>query len=344
MDFYRRLVVSCRREYFRFLVGMVVWSLISLVITPPSVSIPNDSGVTSSNKDVFYAVQWYLLDSCPYRYYFVRVNTFEGAFPKNSCTFCWTAGIRVEPPTRITSSISEAFMLASCRAFRRGSIVAWIRLSHNCSNWARVSVRTRCFGIPLTGNMYGRLISVEVELDNSIFAFSAASFKPLVSHRVFTDVYPSSFWNSSASQLMIFYRRNHPHPKWVVSPLVDFTSEYPSPNSRMEISDITTPEVEYRVFWSWDFLSKPYAKAQLSVHWWYVLQSNLQFLLLLSLPGAVHRWNKPERWWLLQILPDPDNLLPFLHFLQNHGRNFLWGILTIVDHYPGRVLSPLTTS
>jgi hypothetical protein len=32
------------------LVGMVVFFLISLVITPPSVSIPSDSGVTSSSR------------------------------------------------------------------------------------------------------------------------------------------------------------------------------------------------------------------------------------------------------------------------------------------------------
>ena len=150
-------------------------------------------------------------------------------------------------------------MLASCRAFRQGSIVAWIRLSHNCSNWARVSVRTRCFGIPLTGNMYGRLISVEVELDNSIFAFSAASFNrwwAIGSLRMST---PSSFWNSSASQLMILSSKSSP-PKWV-SPLVDFTSNTPSPNSRIEISNVPPPRSNTAIFWSWDFLSKPYAKA-----------------------------------------------------------------------------------
>src|SRR5690606_40866816 len=35
------------------------------------------------------------------------LTPFEGSFPKNFLTASWIAGIRVEPPTRITSSISE---------------------------------------------------------------------------------------------------------------------------------------------------------------------------------------------------------------------------------------------
>ena len=101
----------------------------------------------------------------------------EGVLPKKSCTTFWMAGIRVEPPTRITSSISFACIPASLSALRHGSMVACINRSLSCSNLARVSVVTRCCGIPSTGMMYGRLISVCVELESSIFAFSAASFK-----------------------------------------------------------------------------------------------------------------------------------------------------------------------
>ena len=39
------------------------------------------------------------------------------------------------------------------------------------------------------------------------------------------------------------------------------------------------------------------------------------------------------RYFLTQII-----FCRFLHFLQNHGRNFLWRILTIVDHYPGSIV------
>ena len=100
-----------------------------------------------------------------------------GVLPKNSSTIFWIAGIRVEPPTRITSLICEASRPASRSASLQGSMVLRIRWSHSCSNLARVSVITRCCGMPLTGMIYGRLISVVVEDDSSIFAFSAASFR-----------------------------------------------------------------------------------------------------------------------------------------------------------------------
>ena len=62
-------------------------------------------------------------------------------------------------------------------ALSQGAMVLRINESANCSNFARVKDFTKCFGIPSTGMMYGKLISVVVELDNSIFAFSAPSFK-----------------------------------------------------------------------------------------------------------------------------------------------------------------------
>ena len=40
-----------------------------------------------------------------------------GSLPKISLTICWTRGMRVEPPTSTTSSMSEALSLASSRAF-----------------------------------------------------------------------------------------------------------------------------------------------------------------------------------------------------------------------------------
>ena len=72
-----------------FLVGMVVLASISLVITPPSVSIPNDSGVTSSNKTSFTSpVSTPPWIAAPTATTSSGLTPFEGAFPKNSCTFC----------------------------------------------------------------------------------------------------------------------------------------------------------------------------------------------------------------------------------------------------------------
>ena len=165
------------------------------------------------------------------------------------------AGIRVEPPTKITSSMSDVLMPASERAFLQGSIVRWIKSSQICSNLARVSVLTKCLGIPSTGMMYGRLISVEVELDNSILAFSAASFSRCRAIGSLRKSTPSSFKNSSAKKSMILWSKSSP-PKWV-SPLVDLTSNTPSPNSRIEISNVPPPRSNTAILRSLSDLSRP---------------------------------------------------------------------------------------
>ena len=55
-----------------------------------------------------------------------------GSLPKNCFTVSTTLGIRVMPPTRITSSMSPALRPASCSAFLQGSTVFWIRSSTSC--------------------------------------------------------------------------------------------------------------------------------------------------------------------------------------------------------------------
>ena len=183
------------------------------------------------------------------------LTPLDGVLPKNFLTISWTAGIRVEPPTRITSSMSEADRPASARARRHGSIVAWIKWSHNCSNLARVSVRTKCLGIPFTGIRYGKLISEDVELESSILAFSAASLRRWRAIGSWRTSTPSSFLNSSASQSMMQWSKSSP-PRWV-SPLVDLTSNTPSPNSRIEISNVPPPRSNTAIFLSLSLLSKP---------------------------------------------------------------------------------------
>ena len=108
-------------------------------------------------------------------------------------------GIRVDPPTKITSSISLVDKPAFFIADLHGAIVLSTISEINCSNFARDKVLTKCFGIPFTGMIYGKLISEDAVEDNSIFAFSAASFKrcnAIGSSRRFN---PSSFLNSSAN-------------------------------------------------------------------------------------------------------------------------------------------------
>ena len=137
-----------------FLVGMVVLASMSFVITPPRVSIPRERGVTSSRSTSFTSPAstppWIAAPTATTSSGFTLLL---GVFPKNFSTIAWIAGIRVEPPTKRTSSISDALSPASERALRQGSTVLCIRESASCSNLALVRVLTRCFGTPSTGIM-----------------------------------------------------------------------------------------------------------------------------------------------------------------------------------------------
>ena len=61
-----------------------------------------------------------------------------------------------------------------------GSIVRSIRSATKDSNLARVNVVLKCFGPVASAVRYGRLISVLVLDDSSIFAFSAYAFYKII--------------------------------------------------------------------------------------------------------------------------------------------------------------------
>ena len=99
-----------------FLVGMVVFLSISLVATPPIVSIERDSGVTSSSKmspapaSPANLPPWI---AAPIATHSSGFKDLEGSCPVNCFTFSCAASIRVEPPTNRTLPSSEAVMPAS---------------------------------------------------------------------------------------------------------------------------------------------------------------------------------------------------------------------------------------
>ena len=222
-------------------VGIVVLRLIIFVATPPIVSIPSDSGVTSRSRTS--------LTSPPRTPAWIAAPTATtssgltplcGSLPLNIfVTASTTDGMRVMPPTRMISSMSPGFMLASVRACLTGGSVRLMRSATRSSSLARVSVMTRCFGPEASALMNGRLISVLVVLDSSIFAFSAASLSRWRAIRSFARSMPSAFLNSSASQSMIRWSKSSP-PRWV-SPFVDRTSKTPSVSSRLLMSNVPPP-------------------------------------------------------------------------------------------------------
>ena len=127
---------------------MVVLRLIIFVATPPIVSMPSESGVTSRSRTS--------LTSPPRTPAWIAAPTATtssgltplcGSLPLNIfLTASTTAGMRVMPPTRMTSSMSPGFMPASARACLTGGSVRWMRSATRSSSLARVSVMTRCFG------------------------------------------------------------------------------------------------------------------------------------------------------------------------------------------------------
>ena len=130
-----------------FLVGMVVLRSIRVVRTPPSVSMPSDSGVTSSSsRSLTSPASTPACRAAPTATTSSGLTPLWGSLPNRSLTTACTRGTRVEPPTMTTSSIPEASRPASDSARRTGSTVFCSRSSTSCSNRARLSFMARCLG------------------------------------------------------------------------------------------------------------------------------------------------------------------------------------------------------
>ena len=97
-----------------------------------------------------------------------------------------------------------------------------------------------CLGPVLSAVIKGKFISVCVAEDNSIFAFSAASFNLCKANLSDFKSIPLSFLNSFNKYSTIVLSKSSP-PK-NVSPLVDFTSKTPSPISRIDTSNVPPPK------------------------------------------------------------------------------------------------------
>ena len=147
--------------------------------------------------------------------------------------------MRVCPPTRMTSSISEGCISASARACRQGPSDRWTRSSVICSSFARVSVKLRCFGPLASLVIKGRLISACCALESSHFAVSAASLRRCSDIGSLRRSIPWLLRNSCAIQSITAWSKSSP-PR-CVSPFVLFTSKTPSPISRIEMSNVPPP-------------------------------------------------------------------------------------------------------
>ena len=146
---------------------------ISFVITPPLVSMPRVSGVTSSSSTSLTSPAstpaWI---AAPIATTSSGLTPWWGSLPVSSLTFSCTEGMRVMPPTRITWSTLPPASESACLT---GPTTRSSRSAVSSFSFARVSFISRCLGSPSTAVMKGRLICVSCAAESSILAFSAAS-------------------------------------------------------------------------------------------------------------------------------------------------------------------------
>ena len=225
-----------------FLVGIVVFLSISLVATPPIVSIERESGVTSRRSTSPAPASPASLPpwiEAPIATHSSGLRDLLGSFPVICFTLSCTAGIRVEPPTSNTCPRSAFVTPASFIAFCTGIAVLSTRSCVSSSNLALVRVMSKCFGPSAVAVMNGRLMFVVVAEDSSFFAFSAASFNLWSAILSVERSTPSAFLNSSIIHCVTLLSKSSP-PR-CVSPFVDNTSMTPSPISMIDTSNVPPP-------------------------------------------------------------------------------------------------------
>ena len=181
-----------------FLVGIVVFLSINFVNTPPYVSIPNDNGVTSSNTKSFTSPDntppWIAAPKATHSSGFIPLF---GSFPVIFLTSSCTSGTLVDPPTNSIWSNWLASNPASFKAWLTGPIVDFTSSPISSSNFALVNVTSKCFGPVASAVMNGKFICVCPIPDNSILAFSAASFNLCIAILSVDKSIPLVFLNSA---------------------------------------------------------------------------------------------------------------------------------------------------
>ena len=163
----------------------------------------------------------------------------------------------MEPPFKITLSISETDKPASFNALSNGILVLATKSCVNSSNLALLKSASKCNGPDSPAEINGNEICVDEIPDKSFLAFSAASFKRCKAILSDDKSTPFSFLKFSINQLIMALSKSSP-PR-LVSPFVDKTWKTPSPNSNTETSNVPPPRSYTKIFSSFSSLSNPYA-------------------------------------------------------------------------------------
>jgi len=129
-------------------VGIVVLRSIKGSLTPPSVSIPNVKGVTSS-RTISLDTSPAIIPACiaaPNATASIGSTPLSGDLPITSPTNFLTRGIRVGPPIRTILLISDFEILASVNALSIDCLHFSTILVINSSSLALVSLSSRFCG------------------------------------------------------------------------------------------------------------------------------------------------------------------------------------------------------
>jgi hypothetical protein len=244
VDRHEALVVDARREDLAALGRDRRVARDELGRTPPPVSTPSESGVTSSRSTSstcpVSAAPWRAAPAATTSSGFTPLlgSRAEELLHRASAP----SGMRVMPPTSTTCLMSPTLSFASSSAPLAGldraldelatehlELVALHRAERGGA--ARRSSATA---------MNGRLISVSSADDSSCFAFSAASFRRWSAMRSFRRSTPFSFFELVGEAVdEHFWSKSSPPRN--VSPPVAFTLNTPPAISRIETSNVPPP-------------------------------------------------------------------------------------------------------
>mmetsp|Transcript_23580 Transcript_23580/g.60532 ORF Transcript_23580/g.60532 Transcript_23580/m.60532 type:complete len:285 (+) Transcript_23580:729-1583(+) len=254
---------------------MVVLRGMSVVMTPPAVCSPSDSGVTSrrtrslmrssttvspvASSTGASSAAW---TAAPMATTSSGLTEWHSCLPpKNSDRISWTRGMRVEPPTSTISSTASGPSPASARTWETGSIRRWSRSALMSSNSARVMVQEKSRPSKSASTC---TVACSVDDSSRLAASAAVRRRRMARGSARTPSASASASNTDARWCTMRSSKSSP-PRWV-SPAVAFTSSSPDSMESSVTSKVPPPRsntstVLSRSLSSSDRRSRPYAMA-----------------------------------------------------------------------------------
>ncbi|TYZ61875.1 hypothetical protein PybrP1_008955 [[Pythium] brassicae (nom. inval.)] len=235
-------------------------------MTLPTVSIPSDSGVTSTSSSEFVASlrmpdRIAPCTAAPYATASSGLIDFDSSLPLNRPeSMVCTLGMRVEPPTSTSSVMSSGFIAASASTLSTVSSQRLNSSSPSDSNLARVTVALKS----TPSKSESTSTDADVVVDSMRFADSHAVRRRRIA-RGDDDGSRLRFLRLNSVSRYSTMLLSKSSPPRCVSPPVAFTSKMPFSIDRIDTSKVPPPRSKistfvFSPFWP-AFVSRPYASA-----------------------------------------------------------------------------------